>query len=202
MNSSLPIHIEVCGGIASGKTTFASLMKQAGLNIILENFRTNPFWEAFYSEPARYAFETEISFMLQHYHYIKSECIGGKINICDFSYVLDKAYADIGLKDSKLNAFLTVYEEIKKELPPPVLLVYLNCDPKVELQRIRNRGRAEENKISLEFLQSLNNAVKYQVANRGDDIKVVEIDSAQKNFVEDETVKKELLDLIVSLTTT
>jgi deoxyadenosine/deoxycytidine kinase len=193
---SYPCRIEVCGGIASGKTTFAILMKRIGIEPILENFRTNPFWQAFYSDPGKYTFETEISFMLQHYHQIKREYGNGKIKICDFSFFLDIAYTEIGLKDSKLKAFHTVYNEIKQELSPPALLVYLNCDAETELERIRNRGRAVEKSINLEFLDVLNKAVKLQVENAKKKIDVISVDSAQKNFVENELVKQELTDLV------
>ena len=60
--------VEVCGGIASGKTTFASLMTRIDLIPIFEDFKKNPFWEAFYCNPGKYIFETEISFILLHYH--------------------------------------------------------------------------------------------------------------------------------------
>jgi len=188
--------IEICGGIASGKTTFAILMRSIGTEAILENFQTNPFWEAFYSNPAKYTFETEISFMLQHYHQIKKEHADDKVNVCDFSFILDNAYADIGLQNSKLKAFQAVYNEIKSELPPPALVVHLNCDANFELERIRKRGRAVEDSINIDFLKSLNEAVKLQVGKIQGKTRVVTIDSGQKNFAEDESVKNELLDLI------
>lgn len=195
--SECPLRIEVCGGIASGKTTFANLMTRIGMSTILENFQTNPFWEAFYSEPGKYIFETEVSFTLQHYHQIKKEHVNNKISICDFSFSLDMAYAEIGLKDSKLKAYHTVYEEIKKELPPPVLLIYLNCDAQAELDRIRKRGRAVEDSINIEFLKTLNSAVEDQVANaQKNKIKVISIDSAKKNFADNESVKQEMIELV------
>lgn len=192
-----PLRIEICGGIASGKTTLANLMTHIGMSTILENFQTNPFWEAFYSEPGKYIFETEVSFMLQHYHQIKKKQTDNKISICDYSFSLDVAYAEIGLKDSKLKAFHTIYEEIKKELPPPALLVHLNCDAQTELDRIRKRGRAVEDSINIEFLKTLNGAVEDQVANaKKNKIKVLSIDSAKKNFADDESVKQEMLRLV------
>ena len=188
--------VEVCGGIASGKTTFASLMSRIGLHPLMENFRSNPFWEAFYSNPGKYIFETEVSFTLQHYHQIKKEEANSKINICDYSFYLDIAYAEIGLQGSKLKTFYAVYNEIKNELPPPALLVYLNCDAETELKRIRNRGRDVEKSIDLKFLDTLNKSVEHHATNAGKEINVVSIDSAKNNFVDDESAKKELLDLV------
>lgn len=83
------IYIEVCGGIASGKTTFASLMKNIGLNPVFEDFKKSPFWEAFYRNPGKYIFETEVSFILSHYHQIKKTLESSKNNklIYDFSFL-------------------------------------------------------------------------------------------------------------------
>lgn len=190
------LRIEVCGGIASGKTTFAQLMKSIGIEPILENFKENPFWEAFYSNPGKYIFETEVSFTLQHYHQIRKDSVLDKFNICDFSFLLDVAYAEIGLQGSPLNTYLTVYEEIGRELPPPILLVYLKCDAETEMKRIRARGRSVENSMTLEFLDSLNRAVEGQVNIAKEKLNVITIDSALKNFADDERVKQEMIALI------
>ena len=190
------VRIEVCGGIASGKTTFAILLRRMGFNTLLEYFQINPFLEDFYLDPIKYTFETEISFILQHYHQIKKEQIDSKPNVCDFSFLLDLAYAEIGLQDSKLKAFRVVHEEIKRDLPPPTLVVYLDCDAKTESQRVRSRGRVIEESVNLEFLEKLNKAVARQVENARGKLKVITIDSAQKTFVDDETVKRELLKLV------
>ncbi len=187
--------IEICGGIASGKTTLADLISSLNVKPLFENFRTNLFWKEFFADPAKFAFETEISFMLQHYHEIKKQ-VSGTVFVCDYSFSLDIAYAEIGLKGSQLNAFLTVYEEIKKELPPPALLIHLQCDANTELDRIRKRARQEENAITLDFLNSLNKAVESQVEKIRGNIKVIQIDSAAKNFVADEIVKQEIVELV------
>lgn len=191
-----PSRVEVCGGIASGKTTFAILMKRMGFSVLLEDFQTNPFLEAFYSDPLRYTFETEISFILQHYHQIKKDQVNSKVNICDFSFFLDLAYAEIGLGGSKLKAFQAIHDEIKGDLPVPALLVHLDCDAKKELRRVRNRGRVIEESVNIGFLEKLNKAVKRQVVNISGKTKVISIDSAQKNFVKDEAVKQELMKLV------
>ena len=92
--------IEVCGGIASGKTTFSELMRNIGIQPLFENFRANPFWKTFYSDSGKYTFEKEITFILQHYHQIKYEYKKNKINICDYSLLLDIAYAKRDLNGS------------------------------------------------------------------------------------------------------
>lgn len=195
----LSVRIEVCGGIASGKTTFATLMRQVGFNVILENFEINPFLPAWYRDPIKYVFETEISFILQHYHQIKKEQDNSKINICDFSFLLDLAFAEIGLNGSKLEAFRTIGEEIKRDLPPPALLIHLHCEAETELKRIRARAREIEKSITLQFLDTLNKAVERQVKNIHPNIKVMTINSTIENFAYDEKTKEEISNYIAKI---
>ncbi|PIQ94975.1 MAG: hypothetical protein COY75_09490 [Nitrospirae bacterium CG_4_10_14_0_8_um_filter_41_23] len=197
-NSFSIMRIEVCGGIASGKTTFAGLMRRVDLHTLFENFRANPFWRAFYSNPGKYIFETEVSFTLQHYHQIKKEAALDKINICDFSLLLDVAYAEIGLQGTQLNTYLKVYEEIKRELPLPILLVHLECDAETEMKRIRARARAVEKSITIEFLDSLNKAVDRQVHLSKGKQNIITIDSSKNNFADDELVKQEMTALMTA----
>ena len=187
--------IEICGGIASGKTTLASLISSVSIPPIFEEFKSNPFWKEFFSNPSKFAFETEISFMLQHYHEIKRNLMAGNVIVCDYSFFLDVAYAEVGLKGRQLDAFSAVYEEIKRELAFPALLIHLQCDARTELERIRKRARREEKPITLEFLDSLNKAVERQTESVRGRVNILTIDSAAKNFAEDEAIKKEMAEL-------
>lgn len=186
----------MCGGIASGKTTFSTLLSEVDFECIYESFASNPFWEAFYSDPGSYIFETEMTFTLQHYHQIKRQAELGKSMVCDYSFLLDLAYAEIGLKGSQLTAFKTVYAEIKKELPPPALIIHLQCDPETELARIRARGREVEKNITIDFLMALNKAVSEQIEKTRGHVPILTIDSAKNNFVEDEDVRVRMLKMV------
>jgi len=188
--------IEICGGIASGKTTFASLFNQNNLSPLYEDFKKSPFWKAFYRDPGKYIFETEISFILLHYHQIKKGLELKKEMICDFSFLLDLAYAKIGLSGTKLKAFECVLSEIKRELPEPRLIVYLKCDAKTELERIRKRARDEESSININFLDSLNKALHKEVEKFQVTTPVITIDSDKKDFANIESVKDEMVNLI------
>jgi hypothetical protein len=66
--------IEICGGIASGKTTLAYLLADGGeCSLALEKFRENPFWKRFYERPDLFAYEKKTTcFIAQHTGEIKS----------------------------------------------------------------------------------------------------------------------------------
>jgi deoxyadenosine/deoxycytidine kinase len=188
--------IEICGGIASGKTTLATLLKKIDIEPILENFQINPFWQSFYTDPISYAFETEITFLLQHYHQIKASVNSRNKTVYDFSLFLDLAYANVTLNYSQREIFLSVYNHIRNELSSPSLLIYLHCEAPTELERIRRRGRTVEESISLEFLSKLNYSLEQCVLEVSKSINVISINSEQQDFANDESVKQALLDRV------
>lgn len=196
-------HIEICGGIASGKTTLANLLGLDEMHPVLEDFSNNPFWRAFYADPNNTAFETEITFLLQHYHQIKMATSLGKKFACDFSLLLDYAYAHVTLHGSRFDTFKSVYNEAYRHLPSPSLLIYLKCDPAVELDRIRARGREEEKNITVNYLASINNCLATLVSALPKSQAVLLIDSALYDFAHDEqaksTVANQVLDRLLAL---
>lgn len=188
--------IEICGGIASGKTTLANLFARLNINLILENFQSNPFWRAFYADPIGTAFETEITFLLQHYHQIKTARKSASLIASDFSVYLDLAYAYVTLPEDKREIFLSVYREVEKELGAPSLLIHLKCDPEIELQRIRERGRAVENSITIEYLQKINTQLEKILVEKAHPRKLLIINSGLLDFAHNEDAQQSVLNQI------
>jgi deoxyadenosine/deoxycytidine kinase len=188
--------IEICGGIASGKTTFAALLPKLNISLIFENFHANPFFHAFYADPVNTAFETEVTFLLQHYHEIKVASKLGKLFVCDFSLFLDRAYAKVTLSEDKREAFLAVYREVVRDVLAPSLIVYLKCDPVIELDRIRHRGREAERGITLSYLEQINIQLEQVLAEPLINDEIITIDSGLVDFAHDEAVKREILNQI------
>jgi deoxyguanosine kinase len=187
--------IEVCGGIASGKTTFATLIEGAGVSAVYEDFRANPFFDLFYSDPQKYAFETELTFLLQHYSSVKVARKGGYTLICDFSLYLDLAYARVTLDERKQQAFRAVYDEALSDLSKPDLLVHLRCEAETELRRIRARGREVEQTISIEFLRALNRSLENYIKELSGELTILVVDSDRWNFAADASVRTDLVGL-------
>ena len=95
--------IEICGGIASGKTTLCHLLTKRGLYSKFEDFKKNPFWALFYQNPNLHAFETEVTFLLQHYSQIKTSIPALSMVAFDYSLLQDQAYARVNLARSTLG---------------------------------------------------------------------------------------------------
>lgn len=174
--------IEICGNIAAGKTTLTKALASCGLISVNEKFDRNPFIESFYIDPARFSFETEIIFLLQHYHSIK---IAKEIKhlVCDYSLTLDKAYADVTLPDSRREIFLKIVEELEQEIGVPDKIIYLNCPEEILLERIAHRNRSFETGIQIGYLQALSAAIEIRMKEAAEKSEVLKINSHELNFV-------------------
>ena len=87
-----------------------SLSNRLKTNILLENFDKNPFLEKFYLNHETYAFETELAFLLLHYHQLKElMCNDKNVNlISDFYIKKDWLFAKLNLNQEELSVFLNV----------------------------------------------------------------------------------------------
>jgi deoxyadenosine/deoxycytidine kinase len=189
--------IEISGGVASGKTTLCSLLGEAGFHACYENFKQNPFWSLFYQSPEDHAFETEITFLLQHYSGIKSALKDAGSLVCDFAMLQDRAYADINLAAGALDAFLAVYGQILSELPPPSLIVHLVCGADEELARIRRRARKEEESVQVSYLDALNRSIAHSVDDARRTVQVLEIDSQKNDFASDKVTRQRITEMVL-----
>lgn len=189
------LRIEICGGIASGKTSLTQLLEDRNIGtVIYEDFRSNPFWKAFYENPGKYIFETELSFTLQHYHEIKKQQ-DKQLVICDYSLILDFAYANVGLTSIKLQIYKDILRELYEDISTADLYIYLECSAKEELQRIKNRNREVENNIEVDFLEKLNKELFNDIP-LSSELNILKINSEEYDFVNDEEHKQIILSKI------
>ena len=63
------MYIAVEGVIGVGKTSLARLLQVPfGSNLLLEIYEENPFLSKFYEDRVRYAFQTQMFFLLSRYY--------------------------------------------------------------------------------------------------------------------------------------
>jgi len=141
-------YIEVCGCIGAGKTTFTSHMAVYDYLPVIENYSLNPYLELFHQYPDKVGFETELSFLTQHYHLIKKMASYTNCCMCDFSFVLDAVYSELVLPPKRNKVFNMLIDEMLAEIGLPKAIVYLKCPPNVLLYRIKSRNRPFELQIT------------------------------------------------------
>lgn len=165
---------EVCGNIASGKSTFIKNYNNT-YHPLFEDYINNPFLKAFYNNPSKYNFETEITFLLQHYRSIKDAKERGKPFVCDFSIILDRAFAEVTLTDNRKNIFNSIADELEGEIGLPEKTIHLCCSVDVLLERIKKRNRPFEKDITSKYLHDIDSAIGIQIIRYKDKIEIIEI---------------------------
>ena len=157
------MYIAIEGVIGVGKTTLARLLQpvfQAGL--LLEVFEENPFLSDFYADRARYAFQTQIFFLLSRYHQQRrtvSEIQNQQPHlIADYTFEKDALFAGINLRGDELDMYGRVHEALAEKIIPPDLIVYLRADTDVLMQRIALRDRPYERNMERAYIAELGSA--------------------------------------------
>src|SRR5512146_409254 len=157
------MYIAIEGVIGVGKTTLARLLRPMfDAEILLEIFEENPFLSDFYSDRARYAFQTQIFFLLSRYHQqrrtVPDLLAAGKTLISDYTFAKDALFARINLAGDELDMYYKVHEALGEKIPKPDLIVYLRADTSVLMQRITLRDRSYERNMEEDYIHRLNQA--------------------------------------------
>ena len=182
------MYIAIEGVIGVGKTTLARLLQPAfEADLLLEVFEENPFLSDFYSDRARYAFQTQIFFLLSRYHQqrrgVKTILEAGKSLLSDYTFAKDSLFARINLKGDELEMYKRVHQALAEKISMPNLLVYLRADTDVLMQRIALRDRSYERNIERTYIEELNQAYEEFFSRPYDDTPVLTIDSNPLDFV-------------------
>ncbi len=154
------MYIAIEGVIGVGKTTLARLLQsvfQSGL--LLEVFEENPFLSNFSADRQRYAFQTQIFFLLSRYHQQRRsvpEILKSDASlIADYTFEKDALFARINLQGDELEMYYRVHEALAEKIPLPDLIVYLYADTNVLMQRISQRDRTYERNMEQGYIEQL-----------------------------------------------
>jgi deoxyguanosine kinase len=158
-------HIAIEGVIGSGKTTLArKLGELLPAKLVLEKFEENPFLEKFYDDPDRYAFQTQMFFLLSRYKQqqeLLQADLFHRYLITDYIFEKDKIFAYLNLGDDELKLYETLLASVERMVPTPDLVVYIQASVDRLMANIRKRGRPVEKQISEEYIRDLNEAYNY-----------------------------------------
>ena len=194
MGGDFCMRIEICGGIATGKTTLTKQLSCLGLTAVFEDFSSIAFLSDFYKTPDLYAYETEIAFLLQHVFQIKKSAILNNQIVCDYSIEQDFAYALNNLLPHEMESFEQIYRISKSKLEPTTLIICLQANPTTLKERIKKRGHTNEKDISIDYLCSTCAQVENQV--KSITTPVVFFNTDKLNFLDLKVVEKNVLPII------
>lgn len=167
------MYIAIEGVIGVGKTTLARLLQPAfDADLLLEVFEENPFLSDFYGDRDRYAFQTQIFFLLSRYHQqrrvVRNHLKDNGMLLADYTFEKDALFAGINLIGDELDIYHGVHEALAEKVVVPDLIVYLRASTSTLMQRIAFRDRPYERNMDINYINELNQAYDHFFSDRAD----------------------------------
>jgi deoxyguanosine kinase len=181
-------YIAIEGVIGVGKTTLVRMLSpEFGATPLLEVFEENPFLSDFYTDRARYAFQTQIFFLLSRYrqqHQAIPEALARGPLLSDYTFAKDSLFAHLNLTGDELTVYEKLHGALAEKIPTPNLVVYLRADLQVLMARIASRDRPYERGMDRGYIESLRLAYEGFFAAYSQ-APVLMIDTNNLNFVQE-----------------
>ena len=179
--------IAIEGAIGVGKTTLSRLLSSRfQADLMLEVFEENPFLADFYSDRDTYAFQTQIFFLLSRYHQqqeVPDDLDSGESLIADYTFEKDALFARLNLGGDELDTYFSVHNALAEKLRLPDLIVYLQAETSVLMQRIAHRDRPYERNMDQDYIHSLNQAYENFYGDQHSGAPVLRINTNDLNYV-------------------
>jgi deoxyadenosine kinase len=200
------LYISISGLIGAGKTTLAErlselIAKQIHLKEPLKIYREpvddNPYLTEFYKNMEKHAFALQIHLLnarLIQQREIAAERVSA---IQDRTIYEDKIFAEVLAQNgqmSQLNlaTYLQLFQTLSSDMRRPTLIVHLDVTPEVALERIKKRGRACEQSITLEYLKQLHAGYEKHLSEISNYVTVIRV--AYNHFPSAELVAEKVLE--------
>ena len=192
--------IVIEGAIGVGKTSLVlQLSDKFNAKHNLEVVEENPFLLKFYNDIERYAFQTQIFFLLSRYRQqieLAQLDLFNQLIFSDYLFAKDRIFAHLNLSGSELSMYEKLYEIMSKNIPKPDLIIYLQASTELLMKRIALRDRPFERKMSYEYIMRLNSTYEdfFSYPDNYQGIKLIKINTNDLDFVG----KKVDLEYIIS----
>jgi len=192
-------YIALEGPIGVGKTSLAQMLsRELSTRLVLEDFEDNPFLSDFYNDPERFAFQTQLFFLLQRYRQqqeLRQVDMFQKLLVTDYMFVKDRLFASLNLNEKEMQLYDTVANLLERNVIKPDMVIYLQADTDLLMENIAKRGRRMEKNITWEYIDALNQ-VYTEYFFRYQETPLVIINTNNIDFVNNENDLKEVINYI------
>jgi deoxyadenosine/deoxycytidine kinase len=158
-------YIAIEGVIGAGKTSLAKKLKDhLNAEILLEQFDANPFLEKFYSDRNRYAFQTQMFFLINRFKQqeeLNQEELFVEHTVSDYLFEKDRIFAYLNLNSEELKLYEGIYPLLARTLRRPDLVVFLQSSTDRLMQNIKNRNRKIERALNRSYIEKLSEAYNH-----------------------------------------
>jgi 2-amino-4-hydroxy-6-hydroxymethyldihydropteridine diphosphokinase len=157
LNPEVPQLVSIAGIIGVGKTTLAEkLTKHLGCKLLREAYDTNPFMPDVYAGKKQFALDSQLYFLTSRTEQLNPNILArGQIAVSDYIFDKELIYAKRLLDSQQLTLYEKTYPPFAGQVASPVLGIYLQDSAQGCLERIHRRNRPYEQKIELQFLETL-----------------------------------------------
>lgn len=192
-------YIVVEGPIGVGKTSLTrALCKRLGARGLFEIVEENPFLSSFYGDRNKYAFQTQLFFLLSRFKQqqeLFQQDLFSQATVSDYLFAKDRIFASITLDPNELALYERIFEHLGPRVMKPDLVIYLQARLDVLLARIKKRGREFERKFDADYLAELSRTYN-DFFHRYDETPLLVINTSNLDFVDNEEDFNELLRAI------
>jgi deoxyguanosine kinase len=180
------MYIAIEGVIGVGKTSLARLLQRHfEAKLLLEAFEENPFLSDFYADRQRYAFQTQIFFLLSRYRQqreaVPAALASGNL-IADYTFEKDALFARLNLEGDELETYQQVHNALAERITSPDLVVYLEVDTNTAMKRIAQRDRPYERNMDESYIDLVNQGYQHHFSDHSQH-QILTIDSSRLDFV-------------------
>ncbi len=152
--------IAIEGPIGVGKSSLARMVAQRlDARLVLEEFEDNPFLADFYRDPERFAFQTQLWFLLSRYRQqqeLMQLDLFSPLLVTDYMFMKDRLFASLTLNDKEMSLYNRLASLLERDISHPDLVVYLQSDTDRLMANIKRRNRSYETSMDWKYLDALN----------------------------------------------
>ena len=158
-------YIAIEGVIGAGKTSLAKRIgERLSAKLIFEQFDNNPFLEKFYVDRKRFAFQTQMFFLINRFKQqqeLHQEDLFSEHLVCDYIFEKDRIFAYMNLSKDELNLYESIYPLLARALRKPDLVIFLQSSTDRLIYNIKKRNRKIERAITRNYLEELGEAYNH-----------------------------------------
>ncbi len=157
--------IAIEGVIGAGKTSLARKIKERlNAELVLEQFEANPFLEKFYTDRKRYAFQTQMFFLINRYKQqqeLNQENLFTEFHVSDYVFEKDRIFAYLNLNGEELKLYESIFPLLSRNLRKPDLVIYLQSGVERLMYNIKKRSRKIERNLTRSYIEELSEAYNH-----------------------------------------